>query len=728
MTQPTVSRLKELLFDQEAREIDALQGRIDALAATDRQRADELARRLDEAIRRIEALFERAGGDKELRASVARIIDGALRDAETTRHRDLADAMAPVVVRTVRAEIVSPQTQDQIAGSLYKKIGEMVRRYVASAMRDLMEGINRRLESGLTNNRLMLKLRSITTGRSMAELALADTQTLLVDEIYLIKRGSGELVHHWQRTAATPEDVPAGANRDTLISGFLTAITAFAEEAFVAEKSSLRAIDLDNHRIYMRGAPSLLIAAKCSGTAPGEIEAVLDAALIKVLDEHNALEQRTAANGASEDPTLPGERERLLETLAESIESGAAERAAENRRSRGGLRPLKLLAWLIALPLAAFLGWQAWIGYQTRLVQSAANAAIAEIKELAGYPVSVRVERGGRALWAVGLTPSEDVRARLRLALGKIDPAIAVTDTLGVLPQTDVASAIEDQRRRDAVSRAGNRLRQLAEDLQGAAKRVTDRETIAAFDAAARTVATAGSDIAEPKPAADMTVAVQPVEQAITRLQSILTTLTRLTGGPSGDIQPRAVPAGSTSLLTALDTLNDTVERIARQAAVLERAELAAREAARMAPLREQIASLTQRLEALSKPPTVRQRLEAFIRENAIFFTNNLELRDPAAAGAALDNLAALIKEADAFVRVVGYTDETGAGQRNIQLSQQRADAMLEELVRRGVQRRQLVAVGRATALDLAPRTGATSPSRRVEFELGFKGEESGSP
>ncbi len=134
------------------------------------------------------------------------------------------------------------------------------------------------------------------------------------------------------------------------------------------------------------------------------------------------------------------------------------------------------------------------------------------------------------------------------------------------------------KRRREALARAGNRLRQLAEELQGAARRVTDKETVAAFDAAASAITATVSEIAAPDQRADLTAAVQPVEQAITRLETVLATLTRLTGGTTASAAPPSAPGGNTSLLTAIDALNDTVERIARQAVALERAELAIQE------------------------------------------------------------------------------------------------------------------------------------------------------
>ena len=709
MSQPTVARLKELLFDEEAREIDVLAERIDRLDA-------------------------RAGGDQQLRTSVARVIDGALRDAEVDRHRDLADAMAPVVVRTVRTEIASPNTQDQIAGALYPRIGDMVRKYVASAMRDLMEGINRKLESGLTGNRLMLRLRSLTSGRSLAEQALADTQSIAVEELYLIRRGSGELIHRWSRDADARQSGNAGSNRDTLVSGFLTAVTAFAEEAFEADKASLRTLDLDNHRIYLRGSPAHLLAVKCSGSAPGGIEALLDGELLAVLAEHQKIDAAVVKVGrpeAREDARRA--HERALDDLALRLETGIAERSATSARSQGGLRPLKVLFWLIAVPLLAYAGWQAYLGYLTRQTQAAADSVVASMPELAGYPVKARAERGGQALWVVGLTPSAPVRDQLVTRLKALAPAMRVTDTLGVLPQADVGAAVQTASLRTALGRAEQRLLGLAGELAAAAARLGRDEAGAALAAAQASVAETARDIAAARPEHDDAALAASLAGGVSRLEADVARLAdvvRTSGGPQlSPMQPLVIPPTARLSWTLADRLALLGERIGVLAMAAEQAKSAATERARaVAPLHQQIAELTRRIDALNRAPTPREELEGFIRQNAIFFANGADFRDTATVAAKLDALAGLIKRANLAVRVVGYTDEAGGPTRNQPLSQQRADRVLEELVGRGVPRARLVAVGRGTALELAPRVGATSPSRRVEIEIAFSGEEIGAP
>jgi outer membrane protein OmpA-like peptidoglycan-associated protein len=61
-------------------------------------------------------------------------------------------------------------------------------------------------------------------------------------------------------------------------------------------------------------------------------------------------------------------------------------------------------------------------------------------------------------------------------------------------------------------------------------------------------------------------------------------------------------------------------------------------------------------------------------------------------------------------------------------ISQARADKVSAALADRGVPRRLLGAIGRASGGDLSTVTGNQSPNRRVEFEIGFNGEGGSSP
>ena len=728
MSQQTVSKLKELLFDRESRELDELQKRLDILgrALEARTAAERLERETLAAL--VSELTERAGTDAQLQRSVARVIDGAIRDAEPVRYDELTQALAPMVRTTFRAEIKSDETQADLTRSLYPKMGDMIRRYIASAMRDMMENINRRLEGGLTNNRLILKLRSIATGRSMAELALADTQRFKVEELYLIRRGSGELIKHWSRTPDT--DVAGhgqGSNRDTVISAFLTAITSFAEDAFAADRSSLRSLDLDDHRIYLRASPAHLLAAKCSGTPEAAIEGVLDSELLTLLDAHLGTETAPGSNGGRPAPAdIARAHEKILGEFSERIEQRIDTAEADIRKARGSLRPLKIMAIVFGLPFALFAAWQGYIAYQTNRVQTAVDGTIASLTELSGYPVTARVEAGGNAVWVSGLVPSARVRTELLGRIQAAAPGVAVAETIGVLPVTDVRTAVETSALQRAMDGAQRRLAKLTPDLERSAAKLEPGPQRAAVEGAATAVAAAsvaaGATIASGE-AGSLNVRLHA---AIERLRAAMRQIAENIEGGTAAPATAAAPLPPTPAESA-DELAATAERLAAQVAALEHVRIVQPLVQRNAELEQRLAAVNRRIDAL-KSETPREALANFLKANAVFFSNGIEYRDVQLTHTALAGVVQFALKADLLVRVVGYTDEAGDPKRNQVLSQQRADKVAEELVARGLPRKRIVSVGRGTSMDVAPRTGATSANRRVEFEIGFPGEEGGSP
>ena len=457
MSQNSVIKLKELLFDKESDEIRGLAARLEEVAA-------------------------RAGSDASFRRSVAATLDGALREAEATNHRPVADALAPLVVRTVRTEVEA--SADALPAKLYPHIGVMVRDYVRSAIRDLMEDINRRLEQGLTQNRVMLRLRSWTTGRSMAELALADTGRFQVDELHLIRRGSGELLAHWVRPTLDGATA-ASDDRDALVGGLLTAMTAFIEEVYEADKAGLRTIDFGAHTIYLRGSPIHLLAARCRGEAGAGVQMLLDEEFLRTLEEENG---------------TPGAPD--LAALAARLENGIATREEQHRkeRTRSGLRPLRALLWLIGLALAAYFGWQAYTSYQTSTLQAAVDRVIAETPDLKGYPARATVMPGGERIEVSGLAPSGDTRTSIVARLKAIAPKAVISEAIGVVPGAENAGlANETARLREQLTAIQSRLASLATTVDGIATSLGETARSATVETQLQEVRRQLADLA-PKP------------------------------------------------------------------------------------------------------------------------------------------------------------------------------------------------------------------------------------
>ena len=135
------------------------------------------------------------------------------------------------------------------------------------------------------------------------------------------------------------------------------------------------------------------------------------------------------------------------------------------------------------------------------------------------------------------------------------------------------------------------------------------------------------------------------------------------------------------------------------------------------AELREQLAS--ERAQHAVEIERVRDDLLKLTLANEVSFDVNSATVKPAFKPS-LGKVAEVLQRYDSQVTVVGHTDSTGAESYNQQLSERRARAVLDELVRQGVPYPRLSAVGRGEYEPRADNTTTTgrAQNRRVEILL----------
>ncbi len=712
-TRDDLTRRLVLIAESESRSRDDLARRIDGLADLDARARDELKAKLDD-------IYARAGNNEHLTRSVSEIISEALRRAEVERHAELSQSIAPLVVSTIKTELRN--SQDEMVEALYPITGRLVKSYVASAIKDLTEQMNRRLEQ----NPVMLRLQSLTTGRPVGELALASTQDFQIKELYLIRRGSGELVAHWPQSAT--------GGREHAMSGVLAAVNEFANEAFSATESSLRQIDLGGEEVYLRGSPIYLLAARCSGQAPKAIEQTIDDAFLLAVERQGAIDTKTPAGDDAS-----AAKAAALSEVGQSLQSQVAAQIEDFRRPAGA-GALKVLAALILLPIIGWYGWTWYTEYAIAQTRSAAERIIAADPAMIGYPVEITIARNGRELAISGLTPSIQAKTRIVTDLKQSLKDVTLTDKLSVVAgsgitvpdvspelarvRQEISVAMTDVARDARVRanlRANARLQQASEDLSRAAPVIANRTR---GDDLMRISTDLDAIRAELRPLADTTQAMATsgaddqhiaAYAALTRrLEGASNDLLNTIGAAAPDEQP--VPAGAgdsvASVEAAVERFAAGSERVAALASAVAAANILT------PPPPAPVAPVIQ-----SAPLTPRQKLGAWTSSHAIFFSENLDYRNPEISRQWLSELAALLKPAGTLLRIVGYTDETGGTGRNVQLARDRADKVRADLIDLGVPPEALVAVGRADALDLSDTKGAGTPNRRVQFELGFEGE-----
>jgi outer membrane protein OmpA-like peptidoglycan-associated protein len=502
-------------------------------------------------------------GDKSrLEAATADILVEAFRKAEVARHKELASAVAPLVVAAIQSEIRN--SKDMMVEALYPITGRLVTAAVANAFRDLVESLNQRIDAMVSADVWRLRLRALATGRSLAEVALAEADSASVKRALLLERGSGRVLASWPRQTQCDD-------HDELTSGLIAAITEFAATVYADRGGELRMLDLGSSHVFLRASARVIVAAEFAGKLSGARERRLDEAFLKIVEAHEKDEQ---APGAAA----------LGDELGEALKDGPAKPASKT--------PLIVVGCVVA----ALALWAAYGPAKRALRDYRISKAYAEALKahpgLGNFPLRLEIDHEYERVVLRGLSADE----------------------------------IEPQALLDAIAPAALPYR---------------------VERAVKTVATTWS-IRE---------------------------------------ESESTQARLAQLRSELEQSTASLDRL--------RAELGA------APL----------------------RLRRLIDHFAVFFTEQENLVDPAAANAGLDELARLLKGGGEELRVVGYADEVGTAASNRAVSRRRAEKVVAMLVERGVARDKLAIVARSTLVPIAETGVGAARSRRVAFERAYDGE-----
>ncbi len=388
-----VSRLKSLLFRKEQQAIDDMRNMLD----------DH---------------HERIGSDTGMRESVSGVLADALRDARVKQHKQVADAIAPLLVEGMKREIKN--SRDEMVDALYPIMGRLVSAYVASAVADVMNQTNQRLESGLSGRFLYLRGKALLTGQSYEDLAVADRQRFQINELMLIRRGSGVLLDHMKLDL---EDAAAASSQhdSAMVSGVVAAIHDFAQEAFSGEKSSLRSVDMGDETIYLRATSGLILAVVGRGKAKRKLERALDSELLTLLEERSADIQRLEDETTEHAPKiLPAVADRLMGVQIEASQS----------------KPILAILFvaLLGAAIAGYVAWSTYESWQTERLRSVVMATISEQSAFDGFPIQVNVAPDRSRVQIAGFAPSTVARDELVQSLDQVAGETVVAAKFNIIP------------------------------------------------------------------------------------------------------------------------------------------------------------------------------------------------------------------------------------------------------------------------------------------------------
>lgn len=208
----------------------------DILFTDDREYIDKIAHRIDQ--------LEKAVDDSErITSEVKPIVKQEINDFKES----VPTTLGPAITAALKEQIKNHT--NEVVDVLFPILGKMIKKYVAQEMRLLSEKINGQLSFGR-------KIKSFFGGAKEQDIILSQLSSAKIEQVLLIEKESGLLTASYSRAETIDEE---------MISGMLTAIKNFVEDAFGQKNQNLEHIEYELYQIHLQSFVTYYIAVVISG-------------------------------------------------------------------------------------------------------------------------------------------------------------------------------------------------------------------------------------------------------------------------------------------------------------------------------------------------------------------------------------------------------------------------------------------------------------------------------
>jgi hypothetical protein len=241
-------------------EEDKLQLLRDILLIDDR----EVARAINDRIQTISETLEK-------REKLSEKIDPIIEERLKVFVSEIPVSLGPVITQTLKEQIEN--SKDEVVEVLYPIMGKMIKRYIQNEIKLLSEAMNKKVNAAFSISSLKRKIQSRFSGVKESDIILSELDAPVINEIFIIQKGSGILLGNLSNLATVDK---------AMIAGMLTAIKSFVEDAFEGGGQNLEAIEYELYTIQIQNFHSYYVAAVISGSFSRTFESKLEDKLLKL--------------------------------------------------------------------------------------------------------------------------------------------------------------------------------------------------------------------------------------------------------------------------------------------------------------------------------------------------------------------------------------------------------------------------------------------------------------
>lgn len=248
------------MLQQEEEKLQLLR---DLLLVDDREVASAVNEKLEEIASTIET-------QAKLSEKINPIIEARLKEFVT----QIPASLGPVITQTLKTQIQF--SKDEVVEALYPILGKMIKRYIANEIAKLSESINKKVNNTFSMASFKRKIKSKFSGVKESEIMLSELDAAKINEVFAIQKGSGILLGNYSLSSKVDKD---------MVSGMLTAIKSFVEDAFEGGAQNLESIEYELYSIHIQNFHSYYIAVVISGSYTRAFESDLENSLFKVSEK-----------------------------------------------------------------------------------------------------------------------------------------------------------------------------------------------------------------------------------------------------------------------------------------------------------------------------------------------------------------------------------------------------------------------------------------------------------
>ncbi|MEE9406576.1 MAG: cell envelope biogenesis protein OmpA [Polaribacter sp.] len=176
------------------------------------------------------------------------LVDEKIKDLR----KNFPEYFGDTITETIKVQI--RDSQDEVVEALYPIMGKLVKKAIFSEITKLTESINKTVSEKFSIQQIIKRF--FKGKKSDADVVLQEVFEPIIEEIFVIEKDSGLLTGSYSRGNIADKD---------MVSGMLTAIKSFVEDAFSKEGQDLEDIKFETFQLSIQNFKSIYIAIACSG-------------------------------------------------------------------------------------------------------------------------------------------------------------------------------------------------------------------------------------------------------------------------------------------------------------------------------------------------------------------------------------------------------------------------------------------------------------------------------